>query len=758
MSLSSTVKKEKTYQYITTWDHLHQALSHLRQYVEEDPKAKLALDVETYWLLPPPKPKTKKDGTVEYPVPRPIRVNGMLEGTVRTIQIGLPPEVEDLQYIIDVKALERSIEDRKKLGDLLRPILTKAIIYGANLKYEYQFIWALFKIRIPAANLRDVQLINGVLNAGNKAMRNGLDALYDNYLNPHFFKSYTGMFQGDYKLHKKKMQTSDWKAEVLTEDQLQYAADDASILIFNLYDAMVENHETRSIDSFVTRFEGNNSAGQTVTKPIKLEWKLIPIFAMMELRGMQYDLDYHNNHVIPFFTRKMEEAWEVLDQYIPKRKVAKNNGKRKKELRVEWFEEERININSWQQGIPAFATLGIDLPNYKEDDLEELSEELDHPALNALMMYRKAKSLLSKYGEAIASRTSSDGRVRANWRQLGGDQGIDTGRSSATDPALMTVPARDNLWGTKSSELFRKSFTCRVGYYLVDADYSQIEPRVMAVVCNDKLLQEVYDGESEIDRHSLTAKFMFNLDYFPGDDDPYRAAGKEYNLGSTYGMGIAKSMHKISRATKGAVTFASVDDFKAKRDQMFAQLKGVKQFTDEINKFVKAKAERYGTLKPFLNDDNPIAVVFTVYGRPRRWILSQMLNKAQMEAARANPEILSKDYGPKEERWKNIYHSILSSIGRQAFNFVAGQGTAADIFKLACIYVQEELDNQGFDFETEGIILVMHDEILLEVKEENLDKAKNILDTCMKRAAYEIISGVHIKVNIGSGVNWSNAH
>lgn len=756
MSLSNTVKLLQTYKYVTNKSQLEEAINHLQSYVNETEKPRLAVDVETYWLVPPPPVKKKKDGSEELPVPRPIKCNGVLEGTARTLQIGLPPEIEDTQYIFDILELT-NFYSLEELGEFFRPILTNSLIFGQNLIYEFQFLWSLFRIRLPANKLRDVRYINAVLMAGNKSMRGNLGALYNNYLDYHYFYTYTGLAQKDYEAWKKTMQLSDWKAERLSPHQLTYAAHDVSHLIFTLYDAMTEDHPKRSIDAFVDAYEGKNNPCQTVTNPIKLEWKVIPIFAKMELLGMQYDLDFHNNYVIPFFNSKIDEAWEILDQYIPKKQVQKSN-KRQGKYREVWFEEERINLNSRDQGIPAFAALGIHLPSYQEDTLQEIAEQEDHPALNALMMLRKAKSLLSKYGEAVAKRTSSDGRVRASWNQLGGDQAIDTGRSSAKDPPLLTIPAREVLWGRKASELFRKAFTCRVGYALVDADYSQIEPRVMAAMCNDEVLKQVYSGDSDVDRHSLTAKLMFNLDYLPGEDSPYRAAGKEYNLGSTYGMGIAKSIQKIERATKGKVKFASIDEFKEKRDSLFGQLKGVKRYTDEINRFVRQRAEKYGTLKPFLDSDNPIAVVFTAYGRPRRWVLSQMLSKDQMDLARTNPEILSKDYGPREERWKNIYNSTLSEIGRQAFNFVAGQGTAADIFKLACVYVQEELDAQGFDFETEGIILVMHDEILLEVKEENVDKAKQILDTCMKRAAFEIISGVDIKVNCKSGKTWSECH
>jgi DNA polymerase-1 len=105
-----------------------------------------------------------------------------------------------------------------------------------------------------------------------------------------------------------------------------------------------------------------------------------------------------------------------------------------------------------------------------------------------------------------------------------------------------------------------------------------------------------------------------------------------------------------------------------------------------------------------------------------------------------------------------VMHPVMSKIAREAFNFKYGQGTAADLFKLALVYVQEGLDAAGFDYDSEGIILVMHDEIMLEVKEERAEEAKEILTKAMLKAAYEMIDGVKFRISAGIGRHWAEAH
>ena len=250
---------------------------------------------------------------------------------------------------------------------------------------------------------------------------------------------------------------------------------------------------------------------------------------------------------------------------------------------------------------------------------------------------------------------------------------------------------------------------------------------------------------------------MFGLDYMPEDGDPYRGAGKTHNLGDAYGMGLAKGAYRIKRVTKGVIDL-SLEEYRAKRDALNGAFIGIKNTKEQLTRQIKRGPEAHQSLRPYLGG-RPIAVVCTEMGRPRSWFLNQLIKKEDLEEARDNPEILHKDYLPEgAEKWQNLYNSVLSKISREAFNFKYGQGTAADLFKLALVYVQEALDAAGFDFDTEGIILVMHDEIMLEVREERVEEAKKLLEEAMLKAAYEMVEGIRFKISCKVGKSWAEAH
>jgi DNA polymerase I-like protein with 3'-5' exonuclease and polymerase domains len=744
------LKPRTNIRYLQTLPEMREAIQEITQLLSYQENPRIALDVETYWS------SGEEWDEEEKRVPRPIKNNGGYEGLIRTVQIGLPPEVDDVQYVFDVKKIEQTAQDRQEVSDLLRPLLTTCKIYGQNLQYEFMFMWAIYKIRIPKKNLRDVRHIRAVIAAGDKTARSNLGALYDDYLPAQFFKEYTGMFQGEYKDFKKEMQKSKWGAEELSQEQIQYAADDVSRLIFELYDWMLEKHPVLSVDAFIEKYETRNKPGQTVLNIIKQEWMLIPIFAMMELRGMEYDIDYHMSVVIPFLEKTLAEKQEIVNKHISREVVVKrNNGKRGK-ARETWetIERQPINIGSWRQLLKGLESIGISVPNTQEETLIIANDETPHEALEAILEYKKLNTIYNKYGRVMPKHIRTTGRIHPSWLQLGGDQAIATGRTAAKEPPVLTLPDSDDVSGTAARDLCRKPVKCRKGYKLGNADYSQAEPRIQAGLCNDEALQEVYSEGSDIDQHSLTAKVAFNLDYYPDNTDPYRKAGKTYNLGSGYGMGVEKGRHKIKVVTKGAIDL-SKDEYKELQERLNGKFQGVKRMKDKI------ASELRRTLGVSLVKGlggAPLVVRFTPKGRPRLWYLQGLVKKEVIEEARKNPIILHKDYETEETpKWRNAYNSVFSKISRDAFNFECGQGVGADMFKDALLLVQDALDENGFDFETEGIIFEQHDEIMLEYSEEKDELAKQILKDCMLKAAYDMIDGVYFKVSVNSGYDWVEA-
>jgi len=678
----------------------------------------IALDLETF------------NYTNSSNVPRPIKFNGMFEGGIKTIQIGFPLDVCNLQFIIDIEELLAKGLTLQYLGSKLK-VLEKATILGQNLKYEFQFLSVYFHIRLR--KFRDVMLMSQVLLAGDKIKHN-LASLYNEYISQSEFKALTGKDFAEYAEFKATLQKSRWRG-TLTADQLQYAADDVK-LVFPLYDNICER-----LDEFVEKYEQRVRLNQTIYNAIKLECDLIPTYAMMELRGIGYDKTYHQTIVIPFLEEKRKEAEDQVAKYFV-REVIKSNGLRGK-ARVVWTDKEVINLSSPIQIKTALNGAGVSVSDSREETLKKHIS--DHPALPWILQYKKADSLLDKFGEKMLNLCSRDSIIHANWYQIGSDEGsIDTGRSSCQGPNLQQTPARENIFGKSARELFRKSFKARPGYIFIDVDYKQVEPRVTAQICNEKAMLEAFN--KDIDLYSAVAKKWLNLDYLPERGDYKRDfIGKTGYLALSYKAGPMKLRDFVAEESKGEIVWT---DLEAKEywNSFFASFPGIARKQNEIDQFIRKKPEGFSSLAPF-KGRKPITILFTELGRPRRWCLKP-------EQERMLDEDLHK-FG-ENQRW-NTYQKRLNEISREGYNFII-QGTAADILKVSLKLIQDRFEAAGFDFETEGVIAVVHDELLIEVKEEHQEEASKIVEACMIEAGQRFIDRLPVGIDLKIGHNWAEVH
>jgi DNA polymerase I len=750
-------------EYITTPEDAREVaryLEDLHRIHNENPEKEdlmLAVDAETRPLIP-------CEGAS-----RPIKIGGMYQGMIKLLQIGVAPEIRDVQFLLDIEKLHEAGMPPKEVGKLFKKVLESSIVLGQNLKYDWQFLFVHLGIRLR--RMRDVMLMGQIEKAGDKNS-NSLTALLYRYFKDkkNFFKENTGFetFE-EFEAFKKTEQKDGWVGD-LSENKLTYAALDIRLL-FPLFEAICE-----SLDEFVARYERGNNPGQTVFNAVLLECQLIPVYALMELRGVRFDKRHHAGTVIPFLEKMMRESEKLVGDYFTQ-EVKQSNGKRGKAREV-WFETVPININSHTQIAKSLRDAGVELPDVNTTASETLSKlQNRHPAIPEILRYKKASSLKSKFGDKLVNLTTPCGSIYASWFQIGaGDDGsIDTGRSSCKDPNLQQIPNKEDAqmsaWkgelhlekdDSVAAELFRKSFICRAGSILIDSDYSQIEPRLQAEIAMEleqiaAFIEEEKTGIA-VDTHALTAKSMFGLDYLPkkgGKGSNEREAGKILNLGIGYGMGAKKLAGKITEAWQKEDPNAeecTVDDAKKLIETYYANLPGINKLKKTIERKVRARPDALGSLAPFRGGE-PIYVEFTVLGRPRRWCLKHTKEQNQEKLAWEEPFKLEKWY----KGGRNTFNERLSEISREAYNFII-QGTCADILKKALILVQEEFDNAGFDIINEGIIMVVHDEIVAEVKEEHADQALEIIDRCMKTSAREVLKNVPCKVGIQKGYNWAECH
>lgn len=340
-----------------------------------------------------------------------------------------------------------------------------------------------------------------------------------------------------------------------------------------------------------------------------------------------------------------------------------------------------FNLNSPQQlGSVLFDTLG--LPAKKKTargystDAETLNELAElHPVVDKILLYRQVAKLKSTYIDGLLRLTGRDGRIHTWFDQTTAA----TGRISSSEPNLQNIPVR-----TPMGREIRRAFIAPAGSVLVDADYSQIELRLLAHLSGDEAMCEAFTLGQDI--HARTAAEVYGV---PLDEvtPQMRSSAKAVNFGIVYGIsdfGLASNLH-ISR--KEAAEFIS---------RYFARYPAIHRFMDAC--VSQGKAEGYSV---------------TMYGRRRPL-----------------PELSSPNYNRRQ-------------FGERAAMNTPVQGAAADIIKIAMNAVHDELKASGL---TAKLILQVHDELIVEAPEEEREQVETLLRRCMENAAslrVPLIADVH---------------
>ena len=334
------------------------------------------------------------------------------------------------------------------------------------------------------------------------------------------------------------------------------------------------------------------------------------------------------------------------------------------------YAEEPFNINSTKQlGQLLFEKLG--LPPIKKtktgystnaDVLEKLKTK--HPIIPAIMDYRMLTKLNSTYAEGLSNAIAADGRIHTTFQNLV----TATGRLSSTEPNLQNIPVRTDL----GAEI-RKMFIPKEGYVLVDADYSQIELRVLAHIANDEVMRRAFiDG---LDIHTATASQVFGVT--PEQVTPLqRRHAKAVNFGIVYGIS------EYSLAEDIGVNFYQAKEY---IESYLNNYRGVRAYMREV-----------------VDNARQIGYTQTLYGRKR-----------------SIPELKSSNF------------NIRQGAERIALNTPI-QGTAADIIKLAMVRVDKALREK---YPEAKLILQVHDELIVECPEAIASQVANLISREMEQAA-----------------------
>ena len=395
-----------------------------------------------------------------------------------------------------------------------------------------------------------------------------------------------------------------------------------------------------------------------------------PLTEQLKDQGMW--VIYRDIEVPLIFTLDSMEKWGIRVKGEELRAYAQKLQEQIIRLEKSIYEKagEEFNINSPKQlGTILFEKMGI--PGGRKtklgystaaDILEKLAPE--QPIVEDILEYRTLTKLKSTYADGLESVIGPDGRIHSTFNQTI----TATGRISSTEPNLQNIPVRIEL-----GRLIRKVFVPEEGFVFLDADYSQIELRVLAHMSGDEQLIRAYREAQDI--HRLTASQVFHV---PFDEVTplQRRNAKAVNFGIVYGISSFGLSQDLSISRKEAQEYI---------EKYFETYPGIKAYLDGMVE--KGKKDGYVT---------------TMYGR-RRPI----------------PELSSGNY-------------MQRSFGERVAMNSPIQGTAADIIKIAMNHVHARLKKEGLK---SRLLLQVHDELLIETRKDEIEQVSRILEEEMKGAA-----------------------
>ena len=398
----------------------------------------------------------------------------------------------------------------------------------------------------------------------------------------------------------------------------------------------------------------------------EVELPLCEVLASMEIWGVRADAE----GIKEFGEKLKAEIGQITEQ-------------------IYTFAGKEFNISSPKQlGLVLFEDLKLPVKKKTKSGYSTNAEVLEalsdkHPIVPLIIEYRTLTKLNSTYVEGLLKEIEDDGRVHSVFKQTE----TRTGRISSTEPNMQNIPVRKEI-----GRNMRKFFVADEGYVLLDADYSQIELRVLAAVCGDENMQASFKEGRDI--HRSTAAQVFDL---PEDfvTPEMRSAAKAVNFGIIYGIGA------------------------------FSLSKDIGVTVTEAKRYIQNYLDNFPKVTEFMNttveQGKKEGFVTTLFGR-RRYI----------------PEL-------------SASNKMIQAFGKRAAMNAPIQGAAADIIKIAMVKVYERLKSEGLDAR---LILQVHDELIIEARESDAEKARIILKEEMENA---VDLAVPMSVDVNSGHSWYDA-
>ncbi len=448
-------------------------------------------------------------------------------------------------------------------------------------------------------------------------------------LNPNSSDYSIKMLAGSYGLKPVKIEAGELADFYLVEKDYVDGAAHIEALSVKLYAELKENNQEKLLN--------------------EIELPLARVLASMEREGFLVDregIEKYNDVISSKLEEKLKNIYDMAG--------CEFNVNSPKQLSEVLFDEDKLNLPHGKKTKSGYST--------NAEVLESLRDK--HPIINEILEFRGLTKLKSTYCEGLLKVIDNDGRIHSTLNQTE----TRTGRISSAEPNLQNIPVR-----TEQGRELRKFFIAKEGYVLVDADYSQIELRVLASLANDENMINAFLSGADI--HSITASQVMGMpleNVTPND----RRKAKAVNFGIVYGIGAFSLSNDIG------VSIVEADRY---IKGYLANYSGVAAFME--NAKISAKEKGYAE---------------TYFGR-RRYL----------------PELQEKN-------------AIRRGFGERVAMNMPIQGTAADIIKIAMIRVYERLKAE---FPASKLIMQVHDELLIETPEKDAEKVAALLKETMEGAS-----------------------
>jgi DNA polymerase I len=460
----------------------------------------------------------------------------------------------------------------------------------------------------------------------------------------------------------KEEQKSNWGAPTLSQSQLAYAALDAKATL-NLH----------IVQEGLLRFDKGLAAVAA------LENRLVWTVAAMSLWGMPVDRP-HWERLVETLSQEQQEHEQLFVEALDQALLAAGSRGVPRDLFGE-VDLEALNLRHAPTLLSHLNRLGFGLPDLNKQTIS--LAEIDHPVMNAFVTWRKGESLL-RYARAFVKQIRPSGRVHCRISQARAN----SGRLAASSPNLMNIP-RDSR--------YRQGFRAPDGWKIIGADYSQIEPRLMAAISGDAALTEVFVTGKDV--YKATAALTAGVD-IKDIDSQARQNGKIAVLALMYGMGWQK-FQRYAWTQFGVRK--SDSEAQSERDAFFKAYPGIAKYHRECAELLEDKSKA-------------VLESRSVLGR-RRFL----------------------------EGADRSYSTLINN---------KIQSTAADAMKVALANLPEALWAEGC--EATKVISVIHDEVLLEAPDEEVETACRVLEQVMVAAATPFLNGIPVQVDAVAGQTWAD--